>query len=86
MSWKAFFRGRKFYFFSILGGWGGWVRGEMENSIFFFFFLFDTFPKAATEYNSWLHILVDDDVQQLFERDFYLLNNVQKFTNFRRKS
>ena len=36
MSWKADLEGKFFYFFSILGGWGGWVRGEMENSIFFF--------------------------------------------------
>ena len=27
-----------FYFFSILGEWGGWVLESMENSILFFFF------------------------------------------------
>ena len=35
MSWKAILEGKIFYFFFHLRGWGGWVRGEMENSIFF---------------------------------------------------
>ena len=31
------FRPCYFYFFSILGEWGGWVLESMENSILFFF-------------------------------------------------